>query len=373
MNAGRICLITTVHPAFDIRIFHKEAVSLAKAGYEVTLIASDGGSGIRDGVRLVSMPKAGNRFARMTLGASRAFFSSLKTKAQVVHFQDPELIPVGLALRMAGIKVIYDVHEDVPKAISSKHYIPRWIRAALSFFMLLLEKMASPFFSAIIAATPAIAERFRFHHRMVIVCNYPLSGEIHESTVNSRSDSMICAGVISENRGALVMLEAIRKLNERRKTTLILAGKFSPDSLRPAMERHPGWKHVEYAGFLDRPELAGALMRSSAGLVILDPEERFRVALPTKMFEYMAAGIPVIASDFPLWRRIITEAGCGILVDPANPDAIADAMETVLSNPMEALEMGKRGREAFLSRYNWTTQEGILLELYRDLFARVNM
>jgi len=362
-----ICIITTVHPPQDIRVFHKEAVSLANAGYEVTLVATGAETGIRNGVNLVSLPKPYNRLTRMTIGVMRGFWAAFRSKAFIVHLQDPELIPAGILLKIAGRKVIYDIHEDFAQATLARHWVPLPLRYLIGFAGGLMERVSARFFDAIIAATPAIAERFRFHSRTVTVCNYPLTGEIPERTGEAPGNFIICAGVISENRGALVMLEAMGILNKKHQATLLLAGHFSPGSLRPVMEQHPGWKHVEYLGYLDRPGLASALKRASAGLVILDPEERFKVALPTKMFEYMAAGIPVIASDFPLWRQIVGESGCGLLADPTRPEAVAEAIESVLSHRMESMEMGKRGREAFLSKYNWATQESILLTLYRDL------
>lgn len=372
MNPEKVCLLTTVHPPTDIRVFHKEAVSLAKAGYSVTLIATEAVPGIHEGVILVPLPKPFNRFTRMTLGSFRGLVAALRSMSRIIHIQDPELIFAALVMKILGRMVIYDVHEDFAQATLARHWVPTPFRRLLGVTGQLAERISAFFFDAIIAATPTIANRFRSHPRIVTVCNYPLLDEIQPVTGETTMDAVICAGVISENRGALVMLEAIRKLNETRKVRLLLAGKFSPENFKSTLEKHSGWKHVEYLGFLDRPGLASALQRASAGLVILNPEERFKVALPTKMFEYMAAGIPVIASDFPLWRNIVDESHCGILTEPTNPHAVAETIEKVLSNPKEAKAMGKRGREAFTSKYNWSSQEIILLNLYRDLMASSN-
>ena len=90
-------------------------------------------------------------------------------------------------------------------------------------------------------------------------------------------------------------------------------------------------------------------------------------AQPNKLFEYMAAGIPVVASDFALWRAIVDDTGCGLLADPCDPNAIATAVAYLLSHDREAEAMGRRGREAVARRYNWSAEEPKLLHLYADL------
>jgi len=131
--------------------------------------------------------------------------------------------------------------------------------------------------------------------------------------------------------------------------------------------RLPGWARVKYLRVLDRSSIANLLSRARLGLLVLQPEPNFWNAMPIKLFEYMAAGIPVIASDFPLWRQIIGEAGCGLLVDPQDPQAIARAMEYLLSHDAEAQAMGRRGRQAACELYNWKSEERILLNFYSEL------
>ena len=100
---------------------------------------------------------------------------------------------------------------------------------------------------------------------------------------------------------------------------------------------------------------------------LLHPKPNYVESQPVKLYEYMTAGLPVIASDFPYWRRIVDEAGCGLLVDPKDPEAIADAIEWLWRNPEEAEEMGKRGREAVFARYNWRAEVPKLLGLYEEI------
>ena len=132
----------------------------------------------------------------------------------------------------------------------------------------------------------------------------------------------------------------------------------------------PGWQRVNALGFLDRAGVRDVLGRSMAGLVTFHPAPNHIDAQPNKMFEYMSAGIPVIASDFPLWREIIAGNDCGLLVDPVNPAAIAEAIDTRVNNPDMAQRMGENGRRAVEARYNWGIEEQKLLAFYEQILTK---
>jgi glycosyltransferase involved in cell wall biosynthesis len=242
------------------------------------------------------------------------------------------------------------------------------MRDPLSWLAERVENVACRLFSALVAATPAIAGRLRtFNGNTVVVQNFALLDEVFRTVGPSwdqRSLSVAYVGGITENRGIREMVEAMGLLPQTCPADLKLAGSFSPAELRDRMVQLRGWERVEELGILDRGGVARLLMQVRAGLVVLGPEPRYEVAYPVKMFEYMSAGIPVIASDFPLWRQIIEGAGCGLLVDPIDPKAIAHAIEYLLTHPQEAEAMGRRGREAVAAKYNWDREEKKLLELY---------
>jgi glycosyltransferase involved in cell wall biosynthesis len=184
---------------------------------------------------------------------------------------------------------------------------------------------------------------------------------------NERPPVVAYIGSISGRRGIREILRALALLPSASPAEMMLAGPFSPNGLLTELEVLPGWARVRYLGVLDRPSIANLLSRVRLGLLVLHREPNFVNARPIKLFEYMAAGIPVIASDFPLWRRIIGEAGCGLLVDPQDPQAIARAMEYLLSHDAEAEAMGRRGRKAAFELYNWNSEEGVLLKFYSEL------
>ncbi len=152
---------------------------------------------------------------------------------------------------------------------------------------------------------------------------------------------------------------------------LKLAGIFENDKLKINVMQHLNWHKVEYLGQISRKELYEELMTSSVGVATFLPEPNHIHSQPNKMFEYMSAGIPVVASNFPLWKEIIEGNRCGICVDPMNPKAIADAINYLLINLDKAEEMGKNGQKAVINKYNWESEKKELLGLYEKLINNV--
>jgi glycosyltransferase involved in cell wall biosynthesis len=360
-----------VHSAFDIRIFEKECRSLAQAGYQVTLVAPHLRDEEAGGVHVHAIPEARGRLSRMTRTVWRVYREAVRRPAEVYHFHDPELIPAGLLLKAKGKRVIYDIHEDVPRQILQKFYLPRWSRRPISWLAERTENTACRCFSGLVAATPAIAERFKpLNSSTLVIHNFPRVRELLPSVVgpwNQRASSVAYIGSIFPNRGVREVIAAMDLLPETLNPTLKLAGWFSPTNFQDELARLPGWRKVEFLGLLDRAGVANTLGCVRAGLVSLLPAPNHLRSIPIKLFEYMSAGVPVIASDFPLWRDIVGGAGCGLLVDPLNPQAIADAIAYVLNHPEEAETMGRRGREAVENHYNWEIEERKLLRFYAGL------
>ena len=363
---------TIVHSRTDTRIRVKQTASLAThSGQKVTLFVQDGQGAKNDdsGIGIVDTgPMLESRLFRMTLGSLRMLRAVRQERPKVAHFHDPELIPAGLALKLLGIKVIYDVHEDVPRQILAKFYLPLLLRKPVAWAMGAVEWIAGQCFDAIVPATPRIADRFPAD-KTVVVQNFPILEELVEPDpvpYKRRPFHFAYVGGITRARGALEMVEAAGRVHGEN-VKLCLAGAFSPKDLQAEAEDLPGWEKVDFHGWADRRQVANLLGSARAGLVVLHPTKRYPDAYPVKMFEYMAAGLPVIASDFPLWRQILHGAGCGLLVDPLDPDAIAGAMQWILENPEESEKMGKRGRQVVEEKYNWKQEAKKLISLYECL------
>ena len=369
--------LTSVHQRNDTRIFHKQCVSLARNGWDTTLVVADNhGSDRVANVAILDVGSARNRVERMRVVRRRMLRTALQLEADVYQLHDPELLPVGLRLTRSGKRVVFDFHEDVPREIMGKDYLPRRLRPVVSQAYEAYERWSSRRFAGLIAATPTIDRRLRrFHSDVEAIFNYPLLDEvISESELaraitertKGREPVEICyVGGISRVRGVNEMVTAIGLV--RADAVLRLAGEIVPGTDTEELRRSPGWQRTEVLGFLGRDGVKETMRRSSVGLVTLLPDPNFETALPVKLFEYMSAGIPVIASDFPVWKAIVEEAQCGMCVDPSKPSDIAKAIDYLIENQDVAREMGLNGRRTVKERFNWSFEEKKLLRLYEHV------
>ena len=397
MTGQRVCILTSVHPAGDTRIYEKQALTLSEAGYEVSLIAPAphgspaAGRDRRLPITLVLLRLPSHRLARMTVGSLRILSAALRRRAAVYHFHDPELLPVGLVLKLLGARVLYDVHEDYPEQILSKYYLPGVMRAGIARLFGLLEKVVAGSLDGVVAATDAIAGKFR-HARTVAVRNYPKARDMTRNMTDFEGHNPIplgnrdcvprsvpspsrrpfrlvhLAGTLTEERGITNLVRAMERLGDGYE--LILAGKFVPEGYQTSVSALPGYRRTRHLGLIPHARVWDVYGACDAGVVTLLPLPRYRVSLPVKMFEFMAAGLPVVASDFPLFGEIVERNRCGICVDPTRPEAIAAAVRRLAADRDAAIEMGRRGRAAVLERYNWDNEARGLLAVYRAVAGK---
>ncbi len=369
----RVVHLTSAHPRYDTRIFHKQCRSLAAAGYPVTLVVADGeGDEARDGISIVDVGHLPGRVDRIVKTTRRVFERARRLDADLYHLHDPELMPVGRRLKRLGKRVVYDAHEDLPRQMLAKHYLGKIARQVLSRGVETYQRRVCRHFDAIVAATPYIRDRFsEFHPEVVDVNNFPMLGELDGApdarlTASVGQPAAVCyVGGIAEVRGIREIVRAMEKV--RHECRLQIAGDFKTLALEQEVMTYAGWGRVEAHGYLDRAGVRRVMASSIAGLVTLHPIINYLDALPVKMFEYMSAGLPVIASDFPLWREIVEGSDCGLCVDPLDAGEIAEAIDFIVSQPERAREMGRNGQRAVAERYNWQQEERKLLDTYRDL------
>jgi glycosyltransferase involved in cell wall biosynthesis len=348
-----------------------ECRTLAMAGYDVTLIVPHpGGNLIEDGVKIRVVTPPRNRRERMTRTVHEVYRAAVEEKADIYHFHDPELMPVGVLLKLRGKKVIYDVHEDYPTTMPGKAWIPAALQGPVSLGVRICEATLTLACDRIVAATPKIAAKFNAN-RTRLIQNFPWKHELDCSAApryEKREAIAVYVGSLSDSRGWREMTTAAALAAKKIPMKLVVAGE-----IRPGANAHfnPGSDNavVKHRGQLNRSQVAELLAQARVGLVVLHPTKAYVDSQPTKLFEYMAAGLPVIASDFPIWRRIVESAGCGLLVDPLSPTAIAQALEWIIEHASEAAAMGQRGQQAIAEHYNWERESERLLATYAELLS----
>jgi glycosyltransferase involved in cell wall biosynthesis len=317
-------------------------------------------------VNIIGIPFNGGRLERFWKGRKLLLAKAKELSANIYHIHDPELLPVALALRKMGWAVIYDAHEDLPRQLAHKHYIPNAFKAIAAWCIEGIENFYAKKCSAIVTVTPHIVQRFnRIHNQVVEVCNYPDLEDITQLKKSLSGKKMCYVGGITEARGIRELLNALELVNGE----LILAGHVAPSELLAELEQHPAWNKVDFRGFQNRQGVNEIYQQSDIGIVTLRPHPSYLTAYPVKMFEYMAAGLPVIATNIPLWKDILEQSNAGLCVEISNPSQYAQVINDLLASPSRAEQMGLSARKAVVDRFNWSHEAKKLLNLYENLIS----
>lgn len=371
-NGKRVVHITTVHHPYDPRIFYKQCMSLKKAKYDVYLIAQKAEHEQND-IKHIPLQSYTSRWKRMILGTMSAYKKAKRLNADIYVFHDPELMLVGALLKKRHNIVIYDIHEDYVTSILQKNYIPRIFRTWIAKIYKLIEKILTRNMEL------CLAEKYYkdLYGRGTCILNYPLINENllqnKQSENKMRENKVLYTGNVTVDRGALIHAK-IPKIDPNVSVQFI--GKC-PRSLADKIYEVAGNQkdQIHLRGidqFIVKDEIEAMYHQHHwlAGIALFPPTEHYMKKELTKFFEYMNAGLPIICSNFPVWKKFIETYKCGIAVDPYNEEEIKNALNTLRNNPQLANEMGKNGRKAVQEELNWLSEERKLLDWYEQLLER---
>ncbi len=363
----KVCHITCVHSKEDVRIFWKECCSLAQAGYDVSLV-QQGESYEKNGVHIMGFGAiASNRVRRMLQTARQAYKKAIELDADIYHLHDPELLPYATRLKRKGKKVIFDSHEHTAESILEKEYLPSSIRRLIYKAFVAYQSYVCRRLDGIISVTPNIVEFFRrINPRTVQIANYPIYQEDIQYP-NFQERKIVFAGGISKQWNHHTIIQALEKLPD---SHYCLCG-IADSGYMQQLEALPGWKQVDYLGKIPHQEVAGKMAGCSVGMALLSPgrntDWQNGTIGNTKIFEEMMAALPVICTDFVLWKDFVERYACGFCINPEDVDAIAEKVQYLLDHPQEAKRMGENGRNAVRESFNWGKEESKLFAFYEDI------
>jgi len=361
--------LTSVHPRYDTRIFFKECKSLTKI-YSVHLIVADSkGDEIYDGVNIYDVGKEKSRLKRVYSTTKKILNKAISLDSDLYHLHDPELIPIGLKLKKLGKNVVFDMHENIPLQIKDKKYIPRYLRGSLSYSYKVYEKFYLQKFDAIVLAENSYKHYYNYlSDRLVIVLNMPNVDDLKDFKITKRvGKGVFYIGGISNGRGLDVTIEAIKKIKKSISNIYMHYIGNTYDNILETIDIKDIEQNIKFYG--SKPLYEGMKISKNCivGLSILKPIENYKNSYSTKIFEYMAIGLPVITSDFKLYKDVIEKYDCGICIDPLDANALADAIMYIVENPKIAQKMGENGILMTEKEYNWDNEEKKLFKLYESL------
>ena len=367
----KVVHLTSVHPPFDIRIFYKECRTLSRAGYEVVIIAPHDRDEVVDGIRIRAVRKPRNRRERLTYTAWKIIKAALEEDADLYQFHDPELLPWAKLLQVLGKKVIFDMHENYAKSMLTKH----WVNPGMRRFLFLLYSFVE---YLLLMKMPVIyvEESYpKYSHigPSTTVRNMPMLDEITNIRETKYSIPTVgYIGDVSVERGTLTILKSLQVLKEQGVTVHWecigdLDKNHEMDVLRFIQQHH--LEGIRMRGYLPPMDGWRIISRCHVGLAVLLPLANYVESYPTKMFEYMALGLPVLVSNFRLYREVVERYRCGLTVDPEKPEELANAIRWLLEHAQESEKMGLRGIEATMSVFKWETEAQKLLDLYKSLLG----
>lgn len=374
----KVCILTTAHSPFDERIFHKEAKSLVEAGYQVVIVAPHEKSGVKEGIQIQAVAPLSSRKDRIWRLKSICRVA-LQENADIYHFHDPDLIPVALWLSRKHLKpVVYDVHEYYGDSLLTRYWLPKPLRKFVARTVDLVEKWAARSFAGIITVNSHMAELFlRQNPEVEILHNYPLKRQFEfPRPENVKPPVILYLGGINRERGLEVILRAMPLVRRKYPDVVCeLVGPAETVDLGPEFADLTPWLeqgNIQLRGKVPYEQVPNVLAQSSIALVPLLPTLNYQKAIPVKLLEYMAAGLPVIGSRFGYIEEIISKNQCGLLIEPGDPESLSQSICALLENPEITLNYGQNGWDAFQREYTWEKEQSKLLRLYERILAARN-
>lgn len=369
----KIAQLTSVHQRHDIRVFHKMSASFVKHNVDVYLVVADGlGDAVDQGVKILDVgKKEGNRLLRVLRSTSSVFRKAIKLDADLYQFHDPELIPVGVMLKLFRKRVIFDMHEHTAKQILIKDWIgSKFSRIIVSKLFYLFQIICIKFFDAVLVPQLCMKNEFiKYNKNTHLIANFPSRSSIGFDIDNNIFDGtdikLLYSGLVSEARGIYNMLNLLAKLGSQ--YSLTIAGNMD-DELLNKVKKHDQWERVNYLGYISQKELDEVYSEHDVGLILFNNVGQYYMSYSLKLFEYMRSGMVVVMPDFGDWPAFNAEFDVGYNVCTSNPESILDCLNSLSANAIESFS--NRNKLLTQSKFNWDQEELNLLVVYKNIYTK---
>ena len=374
----KVCHLASKHKMNDMRIFEKECKSLAKGGFDVTLIGfgDQPKTETIDAVRCIALYcPIKNNLELLRKRNKLSLEAALQVDADIYHLHEPELLPVGMKLKRKGKIVIFDSHEYYGWQLRDNIHKIKVIKTP-AFLMKVLGKLYMRYEKRVCMKIDGVVQVCTmngidyFDHRCrktLFIRNLPsLSDYTRKTPIDySQGPAVAMIGGITKERGITQLIEAAYLANAK----LLLAGAFSPKAYEAELKALSAYTCVDYKGFLDKNGMVALLEEANIGAsTLLNVGQYDKIdTLPTKVYDYMSMQLPVVISNTDFALKMNDKYHFALCVDPAKPEDIANAIRWLHEHPEQAIEMGGNGRKAIESEFNWEKESEKLIGFYKEL------
>lgn len=364
--------ITTVHPRRDTRVFYRECISLSNNGYNVTLVVADGlGDENYKSVNIIDLGKRKNRIVNFIVTFFKIFGYIKNNPQDIIHFHDAELMIVHYFLRKNNNAIFYDIHENVAEQILDKKHISKYLRRPLHIIYKFTERLLINNFHLIVAEKSYLPIYLNRGMSLTTVLNLPETNSFNHYVVSDRVDKGIFyIGGISLDRGVDTIIGALKILDKKKiDFKMHFVGAVS-DSLKNSLDFKSIKSKIVFYGRQDLLKGYEISKKCKVGLAILKPIKNYKESYPTKIFEYMSIKLPVISSNFELYKNVVEKENCGFCVDPFSAEDLAKKIEVLIKDNKLTTQMGENGFNAVNRTYNWKNEEQKLFSSYKKVLNK---
>lgn len=359
---------STVHRPFDSRIYHKEIKAL-RGTYNVIFVSAQAEEEYAEGnVRIIRLKKRSGKLKRMIFSTADMLFKLLTIKADLYHFHDAELLTIGMILKLAGRKVVFDSHENTYGMILNRKWLgPIWKRKIIALLIAAFENIVTRNLTGIVLARPDLQPLYKNRNKCLFR-NFPdvsVADKIKPADVRKEKPIIVYSGGMTRIRGMLQLIDAMEIVGDR--AELWLMGEWLELGLETDCMAKPGAKHVKYLGSFDYGEHFSYIKAADLGITPFLPAINHLTTMPNKPFEYMMCGLPMLMSDFKYWRSLFGEFS--VFFNPSDPASIAEKIVYCLGHKKEMQEKAELSFDILKEKYSWNSERFALLDFYKKLIG----